>query len=56
MKKVFQTQGKAWSDIIEAQVKGKVANCVKLDAANSLSPHKSSIVSALVHSLEQKIK
>lgn len=56
MKSVFQTQGKSWSDTIEAQVKENVANCIKLDAANSLNPHKSSIITALVHSVEQMIK
>lgn len=56
MKSVFQTQGKAWSDNIEAQVKGKVAYCVKQNVSNSLNPNKSSIVNALVHSLEQMIK
>ena len=56
MKSVFQTQGKTWSDTIEAQLKNKVANCIKTDVENSLNPHKRSIVDALVYSLEQIIK
>jgi predicted ATP-dependent endonuclease of OLD family len=56
MRSVFQTQGKAWSDSIEAQVKSKVANCIKLNVENSLNPHKRSIIDALVYSLEQMIK
>jgi len=56
MKSVFQTQGKIWSDKIEAQVKAKVANCIKLDVTNSLNPHKSGIITNLVYNLEQMIK
>ena len=56
MKYVFQTQGKPWSDTIEAQVKGKVASCVQMDPKNALNPHKRSSIDALVHSLESMIK
>jgi predicted ATP-dependent endonuclease of OLD family len=56
MKVVFQTQGKIWTENIEAQVKSKVASSIKTNLHNSLNANKRKVIDELVISLEQMIK
>lgn len=56
MKDVFQTQGKPWSDKIEAQLKEQVAICIEKKPFNSINEHKKGSIDSLVRSVEKMIK
>lgn len=51
----FSSQGKLWSESIEAKVKAEVAEAVVADTTNALNSHKRTTFDALVNSLEDKL-
>ena len=55
VRQAFLSQGKQWNNGIEARVKYSVANCVKRNPENALSPHKRGAIDALITSLETMI-
>ena len=52
MRQVFQSQGKPWTDRIEAQVKNTVALTISKDIAISLNQYKRNSIDSLVITLE----
>lgn len=52
---VFLSQGKPWTEQIEAQVKATVAKAVAKNPENALSQHKRSSIDAMIGSLEKLI-
>ncbi len=55
MKSVFKGQGKPWNDVLKAEVKLGIAQCVATDPANALLPACRESFDAAVASLEKRL-
>jgi len=56
MRDVFVSQGKAWDDDMECELKKRVAEIVAGYSQNALDPHRKAAFNALVKALEKKVK